>query len=275
MRNALFVAGLGLFALTACPAPPEQTNNVPGPGAHPAGQGQPGGPAHAEQQMPQGEEGNAEEGRRSDADTAGLPNFTSLIESGAETVTLSGSYAGGGNGMVDVAIAHRQGEWVVPKIVHQADVTDGSFSFDAPQEYTVDVYLTFVKDATGDGPSPDDQMIRYHEAVTIGTADIALEFVDGAEVAWGELFSELPDPDAGSPVLDGPPPGAELNPVPINPVPNGAEGDLGSLGVPVNDGPGGDGGGEPANEPPPPADEGPVGPADGAAPAGEHPPAEH
>lgn len=235
-KSALFALALGATALLACPAPPEQTGSVPNQG--PDGQGQP----HMEQgqQNPNpGPQANQpmenEPGSEAVTDTTGMPDFEALIASGAETVTLSGRVDGVSSGFVDFQIVHTQGGWTVPKLVHQATVSNGAFSVEVPQRFAVDLYIVVVEDSDGNGASPDDRRIAYPEAVTVGTEDITLEFSSDAAASWEGLFSALPDPEAGNPVLDGPPPGAELNPTPSNPVPDGAEDDFGGLGTPNPD----------------------------------------
>ena len=232
-KSVLFGLAFGVSTLVACPAPPEQTGSVPNQG--PDGQGQPhmeNGPAEQNQgpqeNLSEGNEGVGE----ANTDTTGLPNFDALIAAGAETITITGQAEGVESGFVDFQIAHTQGGWVVPKIVHQAVVTNGAFSVNVPEGYAVDLYIVVIDDANGDGAGPGDRRISYSEVVSVGSEDISLEFSSDAAASWEGLFSSLPDRDAGNPVLDGPPPGSELNPTPVNPTPDGAENNPGGLGTP-------------------------------------------
>jgi hypothetical protein len=232
-KSVLFGLALGVSTLVACPAPPEQTGAVPNQG--PDGQGQPhmeNGPGEHLQGPQTPDSAGADGGAEANADTTGLPNFDALIAAGAETVTVSGQVDGVAAGFVDFQIAHTQGGWVVPKIVHQAVVTDGAFSAQVPQGYTVGLYIVVVDDANGDGAGPGDRRIPYSDVVNVGTDDISLVFDSDAAASWEGIFSSLPDLDDGNPVLDGPPPGAELNPTPVNPTPDGAESNPGGLGTP-------------------------------------------
>ncbi len=256
-KSRLFVLALGISTLLACPSPPEQTGAVPN-NQGPDGQGQPfndNGQGQQQQGQPfmengantpgQGPSGNVNNMPPGEAqaitDTTGLPNFGALIDAGAETITVSGQVEGVTAGFIDFQVAHTQGGWTVPKIVHQGAVVDGAFSVQAPQEYTVELYIVVVDNSSGEaqmigdtyGPSPGDQRIAYPEPVTIGTEDIVLDFSAGSTASWEGLFSALPDLEDGSPVLDGPPEGADLNPTPINPAPEGAEGNPGGLGTPT------------------------------------------
>jgi hypothetical protein len=242
-RSGLLLLALGISTLLACPSPPEQTGVVPN-NQGPDGQGQPfmENGANSPGQGPSGTENNVPAGDgQTVVDTAGLPNFQALIDSGAETVTISGQVEGITNGFVDFQVAHTQGGWVVPKIVHQGLVVDGTFSVQAPQEYTVELYLVVVDgidsvDGVGEEEgrtmTPGDTRIYYPEPVTIGTEDISLEFSADSTASWEGVFTALPDLEDGTPVLDGPPEGADLNPVPVNPAPDGAEDSPGGMGTP-------------------------------------------
>jgi len=232
-KLGLFGLAVSVSTLLACPAPPEQAGSVPSQG--PEGQGQPhmgNGADNIGQQDEAGNPNNNEAGGSEVTDTTGIPNFEALIAAGAETVTVSGQVEGVESGFVDFQIAHTQGGWTVPKIVHQGSVSGGSFSVEVPQEFPVELYIMVVNDSNGDGAGPDDQRIAYPEAITVDAEDISIEVSAGGGSSWEGVFSSLPDRDDGNPVLDGPPPGAELNPTPVNPVPDGAENNPGGLGNP-------------------------------------------
>jgi hypothetical protein len=158
-------------------------------------------------------------------DTAGIPTFSALIDSGVQTLKVSGKVPGVNKGQVDVQIAHKINDWTVPRIVHQSKVVNGSFSFDAPKEFTEPVYLVVVNDKNGNGPDPSDEMIYYPETVTLGVDDVNLEFSATGEPAWVKgVFSQLPDPESGPNIVkDGDPPGAGTLPTTSNPAPDGIE----------------------------------------------------
>lgn len=230
------IASLSLLALVACPAPPDaggpQGGGPPGmpggPGPGPGGPNQgpeggaPGAPGGEAQQAG---DSNKAPGGEAVTDTAGIPTFSALIDSGVQTITVTGSVPGVNKGQVDVQIAHKINDWTVPRIVHQGKVVNGSFSFKAPKEFTQPVYFVVVNDQNGNGPDPSDQMVYYPETVTLGVDDIALKFSASAEPAWvKDVFSQLPDPEkAPNLIKDGEPPGASDLPVPSNPPPEGIE----------------------------------------------------
>ncbi len=219
-----FFATLSMLALVACPAPPESGGQAGGPGPGPgAGPGQAGpGP----QQGPDGEVRPPENREMNATETAGLPQFKALIDGGADTVTVSGQVSGVASGQVDFQIANKVGEWTVPKVVHTASVSNGSFSVAVPVDYTVPVYVVVINDENGNGrPDPSDPMLYHTEALTIESTDISLEISGGDAPGWlSEVFSDLPDPEAGANVIrDGEPPNAQVL-TPDNPVPDGIEG---------------------------------------------------
>ena len=236
------IASLSLFALVACPAPPDAggTKGNPsggpgGPGAGgPGGPGGPGGgpPGHeaGAPGAPGGEVKNSNQGNPGPdsepvTDTAGIPTFSALIDSGVQTITVSGSVPGVNKGQVDVQIAHKVNDWTVPRIVHQGKVVNGSFSFKAPKEFTQPVYLVVMNDQNGNGPDPSDEMLYYPETVTLGVDNVTLRFTATGEPGWvKEVFSQLPNPEeAPNLIKDGDPPGQADLPVPSNPPPDGIE----------------------------------------------------
>jgi len=220
------IASLSLLTLAGCPAPPDSGGQ--------AGGNQPGGPGPEGVNPPinQGEPGqnpeivNRDAGGKEVTDTAGIPTFTALIDSGVETINVSGKVPGVAKGQLDIQIAHKANNWTVPKVVHQVKVVNESFSFKSPKEYQVPLYLTVIKDTDGDGkPGPADEMIYYAESVVFGVDDVELEIVAGDKPAWvDEVFSNLPDPESGGNVIkDGPPPGAASLDDLANPKPDGVE----------------------------------------------------
>ena len=229
------ISSLALLSLAACPAPPDAGGPQGGPqGGPPGGPGQGGpgqgpgpGPEGGAPGAPGGEAQNTDKAPGGEAvtDTAGIPTFTALIDSGVQTITVKGSVPGVNKGQVDVQIAHKINDWTVPRIVHQGKVVNGSFSFKAPKEFTQPVYLVVVNDQNGNGPDPSDKMVYYPDTVTLGVSDVSLEFSASAEPAWvKEVFSQLPDPEkAPSLIKDGEPPEAGNLPVPSNPPPDGIE----------------------------------------------------
>jgi hypothetical protein len=228
------VFSVALLSLAACPAPPDAGGPQGGPpGGGPGGQGGPGQAHGPEGGNPGAPGGEANQGGHADkvpgaeavTDTAGIPTFSALIDSGVQTITVKGSVPGVNKGQVDVQIAHKINDWTVPRIVHQGKVVNGSFSFQAPKEFTQPVYLVVVNDQNGNGPDPSDKMVYYPDTVTLGVSDVSLEFSATAEPAWvKEVFSQLPDPEkAPNLIKDGDPPGASDLPVPSNPPPDGIE----------------------------------------------------
>ena len=221
------VAGLSLVALTACPAPPESGGDQPmGPGPGPAqpGAGAPGAPGEGMAQGGQ-DRGPAVDGRElTPTETAGLPLFDSLVDGGADTVTVTGTVSGVNRGRVDFQIAHKVGDWTVPRIVKSEEFSGGSFSVKVPVDYTVPVYVVVLNDTNGNGPDKDDPSIFYPEPISIGEADVSLEFAGGSEPEWvTSVFSVLPDPESGANIIkDGAPANAQvLNP--DNPPPDGID----------------------------------------------------
>jgi len=185
----------------------------------------PEGPGAPGQANNNAREDNKQPGGEAVTDTAGIPSFSALIDSGVETVTLSGKVPGVNKGQVDVQIAHKINDWTVPRIVHQGKVTNGAFSFDVPKKFTQPIYLVVLNDKNGNGPDPTDQMIYYPETVNLGVEDVSLEFSDGGEPEWVKtVFSQLPDPEnAPNLIKDGEPPGGSDLPTPTNPPPDGIE----------------------------------------------------
>ena len=114
-----FVATLSVLALTACPAPPDS-----------GGQGRPGQPGPSpgvpgQQASPPSDRGANTSGDNpmpamdrdlSPTETAGLPTFKALIDTGAETLTIKGKVSGVAKGQVDFQIANKVGDWTVPRV---------------------------------------------------------------------------------------------------------------------------------------------------------------
>ena len=266
------IASLSLVALTACPAPPDAGGDQsggsigqpgPGPGPGQQGPGAPGGLGEADQTNGQNRT-PAQQREMTPTETAGLPSFESLVDGGAETVTVSGTVQGVANGRIDFQIANKAGEWTVPRIVQSADVKNGKFEVDVPVDYTVPVYIEVLNDENGNGADKDDPRIYYPEALSIGGEDISLELSAGAEPAWvKEIFSVLPDPEAGENIIkDGEPFNAQVL-SPVNPAPDGIEQLPPGTGGPTFD----EGPRAPEGEGAPPQGE-------GAPPQGEGPPPE-
>ena len=167
----------------------------------------------------------ADEGRElTPTETAGLPLFDSLVDGGADTLTVTGTVPGVNSGRVDFQIAHKVGDWTVPRIVKSEEFSGGSFSVKVPVDYTVPIYVVVLNDTNGNGPDKDDPSIFYPEPISIGEADLSLEFTSGAEPEWvTEVFSVLPDPESGDNIIkDGAPSNAQVL-SPDNPPPDGID----------------------------------------------------
>lgn len=259
------VAALSMAALTACPAPPDSGGNQAGPGPGPAqpGPGAPGAPAEGMAQGGQNRAPVADGREMTPTETAGLPLFDSLVDGGADTLKVTGTVPGVSAGRVDFQIAHKVGDWTVPRIVKSEEFSGGSFSVDVPVDYTVPIYVVVLNDTNGNGPDIDDPSIFYPEPISIGEADISLEFSAGPEPEWVKgVFSVLPDPEAGENIIkDGEPSGAQvLNP--DNPPPDGIENSPPGTGGPTFD----EGPRPRDGDVPPPAEGQAAPPADGAPP---------
>ena len=232
-----FVAALSVLALTACPAPPDSGGQGrPGqPGPSPGVPGQQASPPSDRGANPSGDNPMPAMDRDlSPTETAGLPTFKALIDTGAETLTIKGKVSGVAKGQVDFQIANKVGDWTVPRVVHSSEVVDGSFSVKAPVDYTVPVYVVVVNDANGNGPDPSDAMLYHPDVLSIGSEDISLEISTKDAPSWlTEVFSDLPDPESGANIIkDGEPPNAQVL-TPDNPVPDGI-GDLPPGSIPEN-----------------------------------------
>jgi hypothetical protein len=118
--------------------------------------------------------------------------FGEMINEGQATVTISGTIEGASDVMVDFLIVTTSGETSAPQVIHTELVTGTSFSITAPATHGQEIYVSALKDKTGNGPSPDDEEGFAAEPIKLDGSDLAVTIQFGTRPAWADkVFQPL------------------------------------------------------------------------------------
>ncbi len=206
----VLVLGLG------CPTPPEPSSSAggatqPGPGGQPGPRGATPGPGPA---SPSSDPGG--EAPITPPPDPGV-GFSKLIESDAQTVSITGTLVDQTSAIVDFVVAGED-SGAGPQVIHTELVTDGSFTVVAPDKFDHPIYVAALIDEEGDGPSPDDQEGFAAEPFELSGADVVIEVRFDSRPDWADEVFQAPE--GGAPPVLMPPSGEGEAPPPPPPPEN-------------------------------------------------------
>lgn len=199
-----------LLLLSACPV---EEAGAPGAGAPPPGGAEGGPPPGGEAPPPGDPAAMGTPGTPGEALVMPTPpGVASLVKDG-KTVKISGKLIGTTKGQVDVQTTREDGNINEPLLLEVIQVTDGTFSFDAPATFDRPLYLTAIV-PTGSAPSPDD-LGGGADPIKLEGKDVTVEITVGKDPAW---LKKLPWGEAaGKPNEQPPPDGSTPGPAPAVP----------------------------------------------------------
>ncbi|GEM_PF-3476969 len=118
--------------------------------------------------------------------------FSKLMREGQATVTISGTIEGQTDVMVDFHIMTTTGDHTDPKVIHTELVKGATFEIKAPPTHAQEIYVSALKDKTGDGPTPDDEEGFAALPIKLDGSDVAVTIKFGERPSWvDEVFKPL------------------------------------------------------------------------------------
>jgi len=118
--------------------------------------------------------------------------FSKLMREGQAEITISGTIEGQSDVMVDFHILSTTGDHSAPQVIHTELVKGNTFSISAPATHGQEIYVSALKDMTGDGPTPDDAEGFAALPIKLEGSDIAVAIQFDSRPSWvDEVFKPL------------------------------------------------------------------------------------
>lgn len=194
-------------------APPPGADGPGGPPPADAAAGGPGGPGGAPGDAPptDGAGGSAPAGgSAAEGAKPGMPadpglnqivvgeppapgeGFSQLMREGQAEITITGTVEGKTDVMVEFVVLTTTGDHSSPEVIHTEQVKGGTFSITAPATHGQEIYVSALKDLTGNGPTPDDAEGYAALPIKLDGSDITVAIKFDGRPSWvDDVFKPL------------------------------------------------------------------------------------
>ncbi len=118
--------------------------------------------------------------------------FSKLMREGQASVTINGTVEGASDVMVDFHILTTTGDTQAPQVIHTELIKGNTFAITAPATHGQEIYVSALKDVTGNGPTPDDEEGFAALPIKLEGSDIAVTIKFGDRPGWADtVFKPL------------------------------------------------------------------------------------